>query len=413
MQTTTRLLLATAIAACGALPLQAAAAIGCNDKNFGLGLSVLTSPSTAESGSRCEDTASKFFDLLTNDQLASIVPSYTSTSIASAQVDFNGMPIYFDFETSGSTLRFRIPEFGVDVSFTGADRDASGDLLEDWIKDSGILSRILQYQAENSPNSPIAGPGGLIPTAAAADFDAAMSDTAREIEGNAADSPNLSIGADYGMVEVDGRKGDVTRIPFSRVWRSTETPGQVFTLSGAVTQVQIAGATSYHGGLGAALRMPVTARWALTPSLRYSVTGSEDLAAVAGMYSAGLASTYHIPLDGLDLVIGNMVGYYRSTKISVGDYSIDPDIKTWSLRNGVMLAQPVNLFGMALAVEYSLVDTRYTGGTEFYVDNTQEVGVSIGTNRRGDVSKNYARFGLRYLHGRDTSTVTLSGSYWF
>ncbi|MPN24925.1 hypothetical protein SDC9_172330 [bioreactor metagenome] len=115
----------------------------------------------------------------------------------------------------------------------------------------------------------------------------------------------------------------------------------------------------------------------------------------------------------MDLVIGNMAGYHKTTKVSFGDYSFDPDLKTWALRNGVMLSQAVNLAGLPLAVEYSLVDTRYTGGTKFFVDNTQEIGVSVGTNRSGDLSKNYMRFGLRYLHGRDTNTVTLSGSYWF
>ncbi|NMG50332.1 hypothetical protein GO613_19755 [Azoarcus communis] len=405
-------LLHAALLAGAALPMTASAV--CNNKNYGVLLSVFVSQTeTVEEGTRCENTAEKFFDLLNDASFSSIVPSYNSESIASATVNFNSLPIQFDFEDSGSALRFRIAALGVDLVFEGVDRDDSSDMLVDYLKKSGILSSILKYQAENSPNSPIAGPGGMIPSAAAADFDAAMSDTLREIQGNTADSPNFSVGASWGSMDIDGKKGEVTNLPLSRVWRSTEVPGRVFTLSGSLTQVKVAGAASYHGGLGVAYRLPVSSRWSLTPSLRYAVTGSADLASVAGLYSVGVSSTYHIPLGSMDLVIGNMAGYHKTTKVSFGDYSFDPDIKTWALRNGVMLSQAVNLAGLPLAVEYSLVDTRYTGGTKFFVDNTQEIGVSVGTNRSGDLSKNYMRFGLRYLHGRDTNTVTLSGSYWF
>lgn len=406
----TRLLVASALAAAAILP--AAGHAACSDKNFGLSLNVISTNGT-DTGQRCEDTAEDFFDLLNDATFQQLVPSYTDIAFAEANIDFNGVPVTLQFDFESTVLNFSIPALGISEAFAGTTRDESADLLVEYLKKSGVMSEIIKYQAEHSATSPIAGPGGLIPSAAAADFDAAMSDTLREIGGSNADSPTFSIGASYGSMTVDGRDGEVTNLPFSRVWRSDSTPGQMFTLSGSLTLVKIGGAEAYHGGVGAAFRMPVTSRWALTPSLRYAVTGSADLASVAGMYSAGVSSTYHIPLDGLDLVIGNMAGYYKTTKLSVGDYSFDPKIKTWSLRNGVMLAQPVKLMGLPLSLEYSLVDTRYTGGTEFFVDNTQEIGISIGTNRGGDVAKSYARFGLRYLHGRETNSITLSGSYWF
>lgn len=410
MTLSARLLLAAALSAAAALPAIGHAA--CSHKNFGLVLNV-DPGGGLETGQRCEDKAEDFFDLLNDATFQQLVPSYTDTAFAEANIDFNGVPITLQFDSGSSVLQFSIPALGVNETFDGGNRDDSADLLVDYLKKSGIMSRIIKYQAEHSASSPIAGPGGLIPSAAAADFDAAMSDTLREIGGSGADSPSFSIGASYGSMTVDGKKGEVTNLPFSHVWRSDSVPGRMFTLSGSLTLVKMAGAEAYHGGIGASYRLPLTERWALTPSLRYAVTGSADMASVAGMYSVGLSSTYHIPLDGLDLVIGNMAGYYKTTKLSIGDYSFDPQIKTWSLRNGVMLAQPVNLFGLPLSVEYSLVDTRYTGGTQFFVDNTQEVGVSLGTNRAGSVSKSYARFGLRYLHGRDTNSITLAGSYWF
>lgn len=401
-----------ALSVMAALPVAASAAT-CSNKNYGVELFVYGSSGLIDQGTRCEDTAQSFFDLMNNAGLKSIVPAYNQNLVSSAQISFNSLPILVDFETSGPDLRFRIAALGIDMTFSGTDRDASGDMLEDYVKKSGILSKILEYQATHTPNSPITGPDGMIPVAAATDFDTAMSDSLNEYLGAGSENPSSTLGAAYGKVDMDGKKGDITRIPFSHVWRSKEKPGQLFTLSGSLAQVTVAGAASYHGGLGIAFRSPMTTRWALTPSLRYSVTGSADLASVAGMYAAALASTYHVPLGRFDMVIGNMAGYYKTTKFSVGDYSFNPDIKTWALRNGVMLSQPVSISGVPLSVEYSLVDTRYTGGTEFFVDNTQEIGVSLGTNRGGNIDKAFGRFGLRYLRGKDSSSISLSGSYWF
>lgn len=408
-------LLPALVGAAACLPLVASAA--CADENYVLNLSVINSQfSSSEAGTRCENTAERFFDLLSNSGFSSIVSNYDANAFVDARANFNSLPLSLRFDEESTVLFFNVPELGiVELAFdpgTAGTRDDAADLLVDYIKKSGILAKILEYQAEHSPSSPITGPGGMIPSAAAGDFDAAMGDTLREIHGGS-DSPTLALGAAWGSMDLDGKKGEVTNLPLSRVWRSTEVPGRVFTLSGALTEVKLAGATSYHGGVGVALRMPVSARWALTPSLRYAVTGSADMTTAAGLYSIGLASTYHIPLARLDLVIGNMAGYHETTKVSIGDYSVNPDIKTWVLRNGVMLAQPVNLAGVPLALEYSLVDTRYTGGTRFFVDNTQELGVSVGTNRSANVAKSYARFGLRYLRGRESNAVTLSGSYWF
>lgn len=406
----TRLLLAAALCAAAGLPAVSYAA--CSNKNFGLVLNVDFGEGI-QTGQGCENTASGFFGLLNTAAFRQLVPDYNNGASVLGNIDFNGVPSTFQFGFETSTLHFSIPGLGVSVDFEGATRDASISMLVDYLKKSGIMSQIIKYQAEHSAGSPIAGPGGMIPNATAADFDAAVANTLREINGGNTDSQTMLVGASYGNMTLDGKKGEVTNLPFSRVWRSDSTPGQILTLSGALTHVKIAGAQSYQGGIGAALRLPVTGRWALTPSLRYSVVSSGDMASVSGLYSAGLASTYHIPLNNLDLVIGNMAGYHQTSKISVGEYSFDPHIKTLSLRNGVMLAQPVNLFGLPLSAEYSLVDTRYTGGTRFFVNNTQEVGVSLGTNRGADVSKNYMRFGLRYLRGRETTGITLAGSYWF
>jgi len=57
-----------------------------------------------------------------------------------------------------------------------------------------------------------------------------------------------------------------------------------------------------------------------------------------------------------------------------------------------MLSQPVNWGGKKLSLEYSAIDTRYSG-TKLYVSDTQEVGITIGTNRTLSLAQLFARRG--------------------
>ena len=158
--------------------------------------------------------------------------------------------------------------------------------------------------------------------------------------------------------------------------------------------------------------MPMNDNWTLTPSGRISVVGSKDLATVAGLYSFSLTSTYIWTLPDFDVAMGNMIGYNQTAKVKAGDYSFDPDIQSTVLRNGVMLSQPVTLGGKKMSVEYSLIDTRYLGD-KLYMDNTQELSVTLGTNKRAYSSRSFFRAGLTYLHGKDTDGFTLNFGYWF
>jgi hypothetical protein len=152
--------------------------------------------------------------------------------------------------------------------------------------------------------------------------------------------------------------------------------------------------------------------WSIAPALRLGVVASEDVATVSGVASASIASTYVMRFTGFDMAIGNMLGYYTTLKVKSGDYSFNPKIDNVVLRNGVMFNKPVALGGMPLSAEVSLIDTRYLG-TDIYVDNTQELGVTLGTNRSAFSSRSFVRGGLNYLHGRDTRGLSVNIGYWF
>jgi hypothetical protein len=130
------------------------------------------------------------------------------------------------------------------------------------------------------------------------------------------------------------------------------------------------------------------------------------------MVSGSLTSSYVINRDGYDIAIGNMVGYYQTLKAQAGDFSYDPGIKNTIFRNGVMLSQPINAFGKGMSIEYSLIDTRFTGDA-LYTDGYDEIGITLGTNKSANSARSYLRAGVSYLTSSTAKGFTANLGYWF
>lgn len=361
----------------------------------------------------CDSSATRFIDSLQN--FTSVNSNYTDTSTATVLGRFSDVSINLSYLNTSTTLNYNFVELGDAGSFTGGSRKESQQMLEDYIKKTGIIGRIMNYQAQHSATSPISGAGGMIPMTIAADFNNSMTNSPTGIGGTSGGSSNnlIGVGISYGSYNIDNSSDKVTTtsIPISYTVRNDIDPRRQLTLSLPVTLVQVGDAKTVHTGLGIAYRLPVTDNWTLTPGARYSAVASVDRATVATLYSGSLTSTYVIPLSGFDVAIGNMLGYYQTGKFSAGDYSFSPDIKYVAMRNGVMLSQPVNL-GQKMSVEYSLIDTRYLGDKPF-LDNFQEIGVTLGTSKTALDARSFVRGGLTYMHGPSTRGLTANIGYWF
>lgn len=420
----TRLLAALAMSVAAALPASNAYASGCVDQNSNFGLSMTVS-SVCSSASA--NTAQVLFDKLSTSGLQSVGNNYTGTQVATIDANFNSLMMSLAFPNAGATgtgaqLVLNIPGLGVTQTFTGANRDASKELMVDYVKKTDIIGQIMNYQATNSPTSPITGRGGMLPNAVSSDFNQNFTDTATKIaaptsaasaasQGNV--TPNLiGIALSYGSLTGLNKDTKVMTIPLSYTLRNDIDPRRQLTLSLPITQIDTNGAKSYLGSLGMAYRFPINDSWTLTPSGKVSGVGSVDMATLAGMYSLSLTSTYIWDFDDYAVSMGNMLGYNKTMKFKSGDYSFDPGISVTALRNGVMLSQPVNWGGKTLSVEYSAVDTRYSG-TKLYIDNAQEFGISVGTNKSAFSARSFLRGGLTYLQGKDTKGFTANLGYWF
>ena len=368
------------------------------------------------------NTVDAFFNTISTSGLQALTPTYTGTQDISVFARFNSLDITLGYGI-GPVLFLQIPGLAVNTSFNGATRDASEDLFEDYIKKSGILGKILNYQAANSPTSPITGVGGLLPNAVASDFNQNFMDSATNIAApmsmSAAASTNgstpnlIGVALQYGSFSALDSRTKVTSIPLSYTIRNDIDPRRQLTFSVPLTQVDVDGAKAYIAGFGVSYRVPMNDNWTLTPAGKISGVGSTDLATVSGMYTGSLTSTYIWDMNTYNVAMGNMLSYNKTMKIQSGEYSANPDISSVVLRNGVMLSQPANWNGQKLSVEYSLVDTRYTGGTKLYIDNTQEIGITVGTNKNAFSARSFIRGGLTYLRGRDTKGFTANIGYWF
>jgi len=340
----------------------------------------------------CSSNVDAFIDSAKNFTLSNA--GYTQISQATAFGRFNDVNVVLRYDARSNTLNYDFVELGMRGSFTGANRDQSEELFEEYVKKGDILGKVLRYQAKNSPTSALTGEGGAIPMLAMADFNTSF-DNASQIgvpDQNQTANNLIGVGLSYGSYNIDGNEDvKTTSLPLSYTIRNNIDPRRQLVLSMPLTQVTVDGAKAYHGGLGVAYRLPLTDRWTLTPGARYSVVASKDRATVSTVMSASLMSTYVLPLGGFDLAMGNMVGVYKTGKFSSGDYSFDPDVNLKMTRNGLMASVPTAMFGSKMAAEFSIIDTRYLGSEKPFVTDSQEVGITLGTNRKASNARSFTR----------------------
>lgn len=361
-------------------------------------------------------------DLFKQAQLSGLTQvnaNYTDTSESVIRFGYRGLPLVLTTALNSTAVTLLIPGLNTTVVFNAkATRNGNVDDLKDYLKSSGgdILNRLQQLLAKTSPIDPIAGnPSSMQSRMVADDFDRNFTQFASNIKAEGGEPVNnlIGIGASFGSFTQAGLTSSVVTLPLSYTFRPDLDPRRQLTIYAPITVTEVAGAKSYGVNLGVSYRIPVNDSWALTPAVGYGISGSVDLGSAAAIVAASLTSQYTMRMDGYDLAIGNMVGVYQSQKFTVGDYSFDPQINNTVFRNGVMASFPTTVLGRKMAFEVSFVNTLYTG-TELYSNQSNEIGVTLGTNKGASSARSYFRAGLTYLQGeKDIQGFRLNLGYWF
>jgi hypothetical protein len=376
-----------------------------------------TVTTAGNSGQVCVSSIKGLYEAALRD-LDGRFPGYTGAELVTTLATLNGIPASFVYPTGSPTLQVNIPGLNISETFAGATREASARLLHDWLKNQEFVrSSLFRAQAQNSANNAYSAPGGILWNTVANDFDSSMGEAATYSAANQANSAGsnaslLGVGVVLSRHKVGGYGVSSAAVPLSYTVRNDIDPRRQAMLRGGIGIVDRAGTQSYSGRVSAAYRFPLSDQWALTPSFGAAVAGSNDAAYSVGLLHTSVTSTYLIEGKGFDLVIGNMLGYYKTVNPPVGKFSVNPDLAQVALRNGVLVSQPITLSGRKMSIEYSAADTRYSGSS-IYQRNSQELGISLGTNKSAYTSRSFFRTNLAYQRAKDSRGVVLTVNYWF
>lgn len=365
----------------------------------------------------CRDTIQSFYEIAIRD-INNTIPGSATNPAAVSNIRFLGVDAQLSYTSGSNVLNFSIPALGINnLTFEGATRQDSGILLREYLLNNPqILGELQKLQAATTPLSPITGTGGVLSQAIFNDFSSSFLDTPTRI----ATSPNsaaqgsqsvLGVGVLVSSHTVAGAKVNTISVPLSYTVRNDIDPRRQALVRGGLGLVDTAGSRSYQGRLSTGYRFPMSDAWVLTPMAGFSFSASRDVGYAVGIGNASLASTYTWEFENFDVTMGNMVGYYQTFKIPV-KYSADPKIRVAALVNGLFVSQPVSFGSGKMSVEYGFSDTRL-GGTKLYQNNSQELTISLGTNKSALSARSFLRGTFALQRAKDSKGVSLGVNYWF
>jgi len=327
-------------------------------------------------------TQSKAFDNISDFATANFATintvTYTPTSAASASLFIRGIEARSSYALNQTALTFDVGTLGIHQVFNGATRADSQKLFEDWLKSNA--GSLLKAFTEHTAIDPIAGnPNSLMNKMAANDFSMASGLTGSGNPGTSAEGGPVVVGleAEYGQFKSGDFKGSSYQLPISTSIPLTNN-GTELLLSLPIQYTEVEGAASYATGFGAGLRVPVSKYWSLTPAARAGVAGSSDLGAGSVLYSGSLTSTLGNTFSGFDVKMGNMVSYYQSQGIKIGDINLDYDLTNVAFVNGIGASHelPFTLFNNKLNGQMFVTNTWFTG-SPLYIANYTDIGAAV------------------------------------
>ncbi|HUP93061.1 MAG TPA: hypothetical protein VM074_12515 [Solimonas sp.] len=365
---------------------------------------------TIDNSSPVERGYTSIEDLLeqfSNERLQEVAPTYTPISAAVGEINLRGLSgVTLSYEQNSPVLDLRIASLGVHEQFNGATRDESEDLLEEWFKGDGreVLTRLFNQLAELSPIDPVAGnPNSLMAKMVESDFANATQLPQVVAKATDGDGPRNFVGISARMGQYSQREfsSQVLSLPLSYT-HLLEDRRYALVIDVPLTYVRNEGAKTYSGSLGVGLRLPAAERWSLVPALRVGAVGSPDLGSGGVIYSGSLTSHYAFePLEKFNFAVADMLAYYSTGSVKVGDYDTGYDLSNTVLRNGLLVDRDAgfSLWGAPMQWDVQLVRTDYFGDA-LYSRYYHDLSVSLGTRKQaGALVWNALRVGLTYTNG--------------
>ena len=370
------------------------------------------------------ETVKEAFDQLDQQEIEEVLPTYSEAnrSPVNAVVDYMGLEMLFSFADGSDDLIMNIPSLNLTEVFQGQDRDDSADLLVDYLKGGGLgsVQKIHKELVHVSATHPVAGnPASLMGSMVSSDYAKPMSMNPMEftstpggqdllaqetgIASSTSQGAGSSVGVDLSVaqLDLDGDEANTQTIIFE-YQHQFKDPLKVLRFKMPLGITDTEGSISYNADVGVTFSYPLTRSWTLTPGLSYGVGGSDDLGASASINGYSLLSSYRFVFGNYLYNIGNMIGYYETGSVSLGDYDVDPGVSNTVYRNGLVILKPKLIFNVPTMMQLILIDTRYSGD-DLYTEHYYELGFAFGLITDKDLlAKDTFNLGLTYLDSADS-----------
>ncbi len=347
-----------------------------------------------------------------------LIPIYTPVSPVSFDINLRGLLADASFAANSTTLVVSIPQAGITASFTGSTRDESVALFKEYLRDGGAKGRLLRAYARYSPIDPIAGnPNSLMARMAESDYQLGYLTPFEGCDCSCMSQPVRHLfqgGMDLGRAFSEGFDTSTFHFPLRYSYSPCRTWALIFDIP--LTYNRNGGASSLFSSLGLGFRYPLTARWSLTPVVRFGAGGTLDLCTSGSFLSAGLTSVYNYKAGNYVLGLTNYASYMTSTNLWLTGINFSYKLHEFIFKNGLSLTscQGINFCGRPLNLRVTFEDTCFTKD-KLYIMHYDEVGVSLVANCLNScLNYDCLIFGVSYQFGeKDYSGYFINLAYQF
>ncbi len=321
---------------------------------------------------------------LSTDSLAKDLPTYTTTSAVSFDIDLRGLETIASFAENSTELVVTFPNIDSTVTFDGGTRDNSVTLFKEFLQDAGAKNKLLRAYARFSPIDPIAGnPTSLLSLMANADY---LLGRLSPYAGCCCDWITQPVRHQFQLgtsaARTFNREGfDSTVVTLPLRYSYSPCLDWALILDAPITYIRNGGASSVVSSLALGLRVPITDFWALTATTRFGSGGSVDLCTAGAFFSPGISSQLDYGFWGLVFSMTNYVGYFSSTNMWLGGINLNYHLHDYVFKNGITITacEGFELCGYPLGFNISFVDTDFQR-ERLYISHYDEVGFQIFTN---------------------------------
>ena len=369
-------------------------------------------------------------ELFDDSSLSDLFPSYIpGVSAVGGALDIRGLTALATYAASSTSLRFAVPVAGIDVTFTGADRDESQEMFEDWLRGKRVpgvdnaVTDLLQALVAESAVDPVAGnPNSLQSRMLYADLELGSRGPFLS------DYPDASqripmlfrLDAGFGQYSAGPYGGQTYDLSLGIGWNILRRLALVSDLSGLLSVIE-GDAIAGHGSLGIGLQGRILDWWNLGLVGRAGLVGSIDVGAVAAMYSVSLINHMRFDLDAYGfgdyrIEMRNMVGVANTANgLEIKGIELEYDLTNVVFKNGLELSRPIGLGSSSRALRARLfwTDTHFVKD-ELWLEHSDEIGLGIAlANRSGVATYDPVNVDISYVFGDDYDALRLRASFRF